>query len=207
MESGIELIAVRHGETDFNAERRMQGHLDVPLSETGRVQAQAAAARLADESIDKIYSSDLQRALETARIIHEGREIELVTDLRLREFHMGTFQGMTLSEAREKHGDAWERFFIHDADFALPGGQSRNQKQVEIASFMEEVVRSQAGGRMLVVTHGGILIAMLRHVLGIPASHYFRVSIENTGIQRFRYKNATWQLVSWGEVDHLTVTR
>ncbi|HOC88610.1 MAG TPA: histidine phosphatase family protein, partial [bacterium] len=152
MESGIELIAVRHGETDFNAERRMQGHLDVPLSETGRVQAQAAAARLADESIDKIYSSDLQRALETARIIHEGREIELVTDLRLREFHMGTFQGMTLSEAREKHGDAWERFFIHDADFALPGGQSRNQKQVEIASFMEEVVRSQAGGRMLVVT-------------------------------------------------------
>jgi len=207
MESGIELIAVRHGETDFNAERRMQGHLDVPLSETGRVQAQAAAARLADESIDKIYSSDLQRALETARIIHEGREIELVTDLRLREFHMGTFQGMTLSEAREKHGDAWERFFIHDADFALPGGQSRNQKQVEIASFMEEVVRSQAGGRMLVVTHGGILIAMLRHVLGIPASHYFRVSIENTGIQRFRYKNETWQLVSWGEVDHLTVTR
>ena len=207
MESGIELIAVRHGETDFNAERRMQGHLDVPLSETGRVQAQAAAARLADESIDKIYSSDLQRALETARIIHDGREIELVTDLRLREFHMGTFQGMTLSEAREKHGDAWERFFIHDADFALPGGQSRNQKQVEIASFMEEVVRSQAGGRMLVVTHGGILIAMLRHVLGIPASHYFRVSIENTGIQRFRYKNATWQLVSWGEVDHLTVTR
>ncbi len=207
MESGIELIAVRHGETDFNAERRMQGHLDVPLSETGRVQAQAAAARLADEPIDKIYSSDLQRALETARIIHEGREIELVTDLRLREFHMGTFQGMTLSEAREKHGDAWERFFIHDADFALPGGQSRNQKQVEIASFMEEVVRSQAGGRMLVVTHGGILIAMLRHVLGIPASHYFRVSIENTGIQRFRYKNETWQLVSWGEVDHLTVTR
>ncbi|HNS74087.1 MAG TPA: histidine phosphatase family protein [bacterium] len=207
MESGIELIAVRHGETDFNAERRMQGHLDVPLSETGRVQAQAAAARLADESIDKIYSSDLQRALETARIIHDGREIELVTDLRLREFHMGTFQGMTLSEAREKHGDAWERFFIHDADFALPGGQSRNQKQVEIASFMEEVVRSQAGGRMLVVTHGGILIAMLRHVLGIPASHYFRVSIENTGIQRFRYKNETWQLVSWGEVDHLTVTR
>lgn len=207
MESGIELIAVRHGETDFNAERRMQGHLDVPLSVTGRVQAQAAAARLADEPIDKIYSSDLQRALETARIIREGREIELVTDLRLREFHMGTFQGMTLSEAREKHGDAWERFFIHDADFALPGGQSRNQKQVEIASFMEEVVRSQAGGRMLVVTHGGILIAMLRHVLGIPASHYFRVSIENTGIQRFRYKNATWQLVSWGEVDHLTVTR
>lgn len=207
MESGIELIAVRHGETDFNAERRMQGHLDVPLSETGRAQARAAAARLADEPIDKIYSSDLQRALETARIIHEGREIELVTDLRLREFHMGTFQGMTLSEAREKHGDAWERFFIHDADFALPGGQSRNQKQVEIASFMEEVVRSQAGGRMLVVTHGGILIAMLRHVLGIPASHYFRVSIENTGIQRFRYKNATWQLVSWGEVDHLTVTR
>lgn len=207
MESGIELIAVRHGETDFNADRRMQGHLDVPLSVTGRVQAQAAAARLADEPIDKIYSSDLQRALETARIIHEGREIELVTDLRLREFHMGTFQGMTLSEAREKHGDAWERFFIHDADFALPGGQSRNQKQVEIASFMEEVVRSQAGGRMLVVTHGGILIAMLRHVLGIPASHYFRVSIENTGIQRFRYKNETWQLVSWGEVDHLTVTR
>lgn len=207
MESGIELIAVRHGETDFNADRRMQGHLDVPLSETGRVQAQAAAARLADEPIDKIYSSDLQRALETARIIREGREIELVTDLRLREFHMGTFQGMTLSEAREKHGDAWERFFIHDADFALPGGQSRNQKQVEIASFMEEVVRSQAGGRMLVVTHGGILIAMLRHVLGIPASHYFRVSIENTGIQRFRYKNETWQLVSWGEVDHLTVTR
>ncbi len=207
MESGIELIAVRHGETEFNADRRMQGHLDVPLSVTGRVQAQAAAARLADEPIDKIYSSDLQRALETARIIREGREIELVTDLRLREFHMGTFQGMTLSEAREKHGDAWERFFIHDADFALPGGQSRNQKQVEIASFMEEVVRSQAGGRMLVVTHGGILIAMLRHVLGIPASHYFRVSIENTGIQRFRYKNETWQLVSWGEVDHLTVTR
>jgi len=207
MESGTELIALRHGETEFNADRRMQGHLDVPLSEVGREQARLAAARLAAEPIDKIYSSDLQRAVETAQTIRGSRGIDLVTDVRLREFHMGTFQGLTVTEARERHGDAWERFFIHDADFALPGGQSRNQKQVEIAAFMEEVVRTEAGRRLLVVTHGGILIGMLRHVLGIPASHYFRVSIENTGIQRFFYRNETWHLISWGEVDHLTVAR
>ena len=207
MESGTELVALRHGETEFNTVRRMQGHLDVPLSAAGREQARLVAARLADEPIDKIYSSDLQRALETARTIRGCRGIDLVTDVRLREFHMGTFQGLTLSEAKERHGDAWERFFIHDPDFALPGGQSRNQKQVEIAAFMEDVVRTEPGRRLLVVTHRGILIAMLRHVLGIPPSHYFRVSIENTGIQRFLYRNENWHLISWGEVDHLTVTR
>ncbi len=204
MESGTELIVVRHGETAWNADRRMQGHVDVPLSEVGRQQARAVAAHLAAEPIDRIYSSDLQRALATAETIRGRRGIALITDVRLREIHMGTFQGMTQGEAREKHAEAWERFFIHDAEFALPGGQSRAQKQLEIADFMEEVVRDHPGRRLVVVTHGGILIAMLRHVLHLSPSHHFRVSIDNAGIQRFLYARETWYLVSWGEVAHLS---
>jgi probable phosphoglycerate mutase len=207
MESGTELIVVRHGETAWNADKRMQGHLDVPLSAIGEEQARAAGARLNGERIDKIYCSDLQRARQTAEIIRSTREIELVTDLRLREIHMGSFQGMTQGEAKEKHADAWERFFIHDAEFALPGGQSRSQKQVEIADFMEQVVHENPDRRLLIVTHGGILIAMLRHVLHIPPSHHFRVKIENAGIQRFLHRKGTWFLVTWGEVDHLSTQK
>ncbi|HOT95809.1 MAG TPA: histidine phosphatase family protein [bacterium] len=207
MESRTELIVVRHGETPWNMDRRMQGHEDVPLNETGRRQARAVAAHLAAESIDRIYSSDLQRALETAETIRGRRGIALFTDVRLREIHMGSFQGMTQGEAREKHTEAWERFFIHDAEFALPGGQSRSQKQIEIAEFMEEVVRDNPGRRLVIVTHGGILIAMLRHVLHISPSHHFRVSIDNGGIQRFLYSKETWYLVSWGEVDHLATAK
>jgi 2,3-bisphosphoglycerate-dependent phosphoglycerate mutase len=207
MKSGTELIVVRHGETIWNADQRMQGHLDVPLNERGRRQAQAAAAHLAGERIDKIYCSDLERAVETADIIRDGRDVEMIRDRRLRELHMGTFQGMTQSEARTHHGDAWERFFIHDADYALPGGESRGQKQVEIAAFMEEVAVADTGLKLLVVTHGGILIAMLRHVLHIPPGHHFRVRIDNAGIQRFYHEKQTWFLVSWGEVGHLAAER
>lgn len=202
MKQGTELIVVRHGETIWNVDKRMQGHMDVPLNEVGRRQARAVAALLQGERLDRIYSSDLQRAHETAEIIRNGREIEMRRDSRLREFHMGTFQGMTQKEAKEQHGDAWERFFIHDADYALPGGESRSQKQVQIASFMEEVV-SEPARKFLVVTHGGILIGMLRHVLHIPVSHYFRVRIDNAGVQRFYHEKGTWYLVSWGEVGHL----
>ncbi len=207
MISGTELIVVRHGETIWNADQRMQGHMDVPLSDVGIRQARAVAARLANEQIDKIYSSDLQRALQTAETIRSGRPIMLVTDARLREIHMGFFQGMTLGEARAQHGDAWERFFIHDAEYALPGGQSRSHKQGEIAEFMEQLISEERGKRIVVVTHGGILIAMLRHVLNIPPGHYFRVRIDNAGIQRFFHDKGTWFLVSWGEVAHLEAAR
>jgi 2,3-bisphosphoglycerate-dependent phosphoglycerate mutase len=207
MKPGTELIVVRHGQTIWNVDQRMQGHMDVPLSEAGIRQAHAVAARLAAEHVDKIYSSDLQRARQTAEIIRGNRLLELVTDERLREIHMGSFQGLTLGEAQARHGDAWERFFIHDAEFALPGGQSRNQKQVEIAAFMQQVVGEDQGKQIVVVTHGGILISMLRHVLKIPASHYFRVRIDNAGIQRFYYEKETWILVSWGEVGHLLTAR
>ncbi|HNW58803.1 MAG TPA: histidine phosphatase family protein [bacterium] len=203
MESGTELIVVRHGETEWNADKRMQGHMDVPLSATGILQAQAVASRLAAEPVDRIYSSDLKRAFKTAEIIRGERKMALFTDVRLREIHMGTFQGMTQGEAQEKHAEAWERFFVQDAEYALPGGQSRAQKQMEIAEFMEEVVRDNPNRRLVVVTHGGILIAMLRHVLHLPPSHHFRVSIKNAGIQRFLCRKGSWFLVTWGEVDHL----
>jgi broad specificity phosphatase PhoE len=152
------LVLVRHGETDWNRERRVQGHTDVPLNAEGRLQAADLVARLAHETFDAVYTSDLRRARETALLVAEPRGLNVVPATELRERDFGTWEGLTDDEAHR-------RYPMETRD---PRGWGDAETQEEMAARvlekLIEIGRVHRGGRVLVVSHGGPLRAVLRHV-------------------------------------------
>jgi broad specificity phosphatase PhoE len=149
------ILLVRHGETDWNLDRRLQGHADRPLNETGREQARDLAAELADEPLDAVYSSDLSRAEETARIIAEARGLDVTALQSLRERHFGTWEGLTDEEIHERFPDA--------ADGVLGDGEPRDELDRRVLGALERIAEEHPDGTALVVSHGGPLRAVLRH--------------------------------------------
>jgi len=147
---------VRHGETDWNLGRRLQGHSDRPLNETGRGQAQALAEELADEPLEAVYASDLSRADETARIVANAHDLEVTTLPELRERHFGTWEGLSDAEIKERFAD-------QIAEGTLGDGETREQMDRRVLEALRRIAGAHPDGTVLVVSHGGPLRAVLRH--------------------------------------------
>jgi 2,3-bisphosphoglycerate-dependent phosphoglycerate mutase len=199
-----ELIVIRHGETAWNADNRIQGHADIALNRTGLLQAQAIARRLAAVPIDVIFSSDLLRARQTAHAIAQVKALKIHLDARLREVNLGVFQGMTRMEAQQKFTGDYNRFF-HSPEyaFAIDGGESRADKEAQIAGFIEDTLLVFRGKRIVLVTHGGPLLSVFRVTLGIPQHMPVRLKLYNAGINRFLLEDDSWILSAWGDISHL----
>jgi probable phosphoglycerate mutase len=150
------ILLVRHGETDWNRDRRLQGHSDRPLNGTGREQARALAEELADEPLEAIYSSDLSRADETARIVAAANGLEVTSLRELRERHFGTWEGLSDAEIEQ-------RFPEQIADGTLGDGETREEMDQRILAALHQIAREHPGGTVLVVSHGGPLRSVLRH--------------------------------------------
>ena len=147
------LCFIRHGETAWNAERRIQGQLDEPLSEVGHAQARAVANWLAKEPIAAIYASDLSRALHTAEAAAHLLKLPIRRCTDLRERHYGVFQRLTYEEVRERYPGEYARFLAREADFALPGGgESLRQFSARVIRGVDEIVAAHPGGLVLVLS-------------------------------------------------------
>lgn len=197
------LTLVRHGETEWNATGRIQGHLDIPLSATGLAQAAAIGRRLGGEAFDVILSSDLERALHTARPIVRLPEQTILRDARLRERHLGVLQGLTGEEAAIRQPHAWGAFKARSPEAALEGGETLVEFSQRVVGLIEELLRVHAGSRLLLVTHGGVLDAAYRHVTGMPLSALRNFPIRNTSVNVLRHRGGVWTIESWGDVSHL----
>jgi probable phosphoglycerate mutase len=197
------LYLVRHGETTWNREKRMQGSLDSPLTSLGRAQAEALGSALRDAGITCVYSSDLQRAQETARFVCTATGLPLRTDVRLRERHYGIFQGMTWTEIELYHPEHFARLRARAPDYAPPGGENLLALRARVLQALTEIAEAAAGGRVAAVAHGGVVGIMYRHVQSIPLEAKRDYSLLNASINRFRYAACTWQLEAWGDVSHL----
>lgn len=195
------LIFVRHGETEHNAKMLFQGHLDAPLNARGRAQAAAAAERLRPVDLERCYTSDLQRASETARIIvgHDA----LRCDPELRERHFGDWQGKGHVEIAAADPAGRARLRAADPDFAPPGGETWGAFSARAWAAVERIAAEEAGRRVLVVTHGGVLRAVVNRILGLPVDAPRRFSITNCAIGRVAHGVHGWRMDSWGEADHL----
>ncbi|KAL8274661.1 hypothetical protein Esti_001376 [Eimeria stiedai] len=174
-----EVLAIRHGLTDYNAQRRLQGQLDVPLNDVGRAQCRDCGYRLKqmlqrnsqEIAVDAIYASPLQRTKESAEIIREvaGIDCEIVLDERIQEWNAGVLQGHLLDELSTKfpkEWSAWNR--SRDPNFVFPEGESFQHRYDRVKSFVLEMVARHVGQRVLVVTHGGVLDDLFRLVRKIP---------------------------------------
>jgi len=202
--SSTRFVVVRHGETAWNAQGRIQGHLDSPLNEEGLAQALLVGERLAREPIDLIYCSDLGRVLQTVQPLVDRTGLEPRRQEALRERHLGVFQGFTGAECQARHPEDYARFHARDVDHVVPGGESIRQVYARVARFFDARAREHAGRMLAVVTHGGILDALYRHVTGTPLEKLRDFPVYNASLNWIRCEDGRWQLDAWGDISHLT---
>ncbi|KAM7263445.1 hypothetical protein ACFE04_001128 [Oxalis oulophora] len=199
-----EIIVVRHGETEWNADGRLQGHLDVMLNDVGRQQAVLVAERLSREPrISAVYSSDLKRASETAETIATRCGVqEVVRDPDLRERHLGELQGLVYKEASVSNPKACQAVSSHRTDKEIPGGgESIDQLFHRCSSAMERISQKHKGERVVVVTHGGVVRSLYDRACPNGRS---KGKVLNTSINIFHLSDPNkWVLKSWGDVGHL----
>ncbi|KAL8117599.1 phosphoglycerate mutase-like protein 4 isoform X2 [Apium graveolens] len=201
-----EIIVIRHGETEWNADGRIQGHLDVDLNEVGRQQAETVAARLSKEpKISAVYSSDLKRAHETAEIIARTcGGLEVIKDRDLRERHLGALQGVEYHEIAKINPEAHKAFVSKSLDEEIPGGgESLNQLYLRATSCLQKIGEKHKGQRVVVVTHGGLIRALHRRA----TTHHRVGKVVNTSVNVFHLSDGgKWTIKTWGDVSHLSKT-
>lgn len=202
------LCLIRHGETAWNAERRIQGQLDIPLNANGEAQAKATAAALHGQAFDAAFCSDLIRAHATARASTERLSIALTPDAQLRERHYGIFQGLTYAEAEQRYPRDFARHAQRDPDYALPaGGESLNDLDARIRAAIGRIIAAHPGGRVLIVTHGGVLDILHRLVTAKPLSQPRDFALPNAALNWVAHEESGWRLIEWADQRHLSHTR
>jgi 2,3-bisphosphoglycerate-dependent phosphoglycerate mutase len=207
MQTTTTVLLIRHGETAWNAERRLQGHLDIALNAQGERQALALAAALAGEHIDQLVSSDLLRARQTARAIAQARGLPIRLDPALRERCYGGFEGLLYGEIERRFPAqfaAWQR---REVDAVLPAGansgETFRQFHARVTGAIAAWAADHPGQTLALVAHGGVLECAYRAALGLALETPRNFKVHNASINRFTVAAGVLALQSWGEVDHL----
>lgn len=197
------LCIVRHGETAWNAEHRVQGQLDVPLNAIGQAQALAAAKILSREKFDAIYSSDLSRARQTAQPTANLLCKEIFLEKDLRERHYGIFERLTYAEVKVRYPEDYARFEAREPEYAFRTGESLRDFSARSIAVIAKIVNQNKDQSVLVFTHGGVLDKLYRFITGLPISAPREFGIPNAGLNRIEVTLAGWQIRAWAETAHL----
>lgn len=197
------VCCVRHGETAWNAERRIQGHIDVGLNDIGRAQALAVGRALAGIRLGAVYASDLQRAWVTAEAIAEQQRLAPIPTAALRERRYGLFEQLTYDEAARLHPEAYRRFMARDEAFALPDGESLQDLERRVMRYVGEAVAQHPSENIALVTHGGVLDVLYRQATLLPLAAPRNFCIPNAGVSWLVWVDGECRLESWGDTSHL----
>ncbi len=199
----MELWAVRHGETDFNAEGRIQGQLPVPLSALGRVQAEHLAERLRGVRFDAFYASDLARTRETAETVERALKMAILYLPALREIHYGIWQGLTADEVAKLHPEEAARRKAEPLRYLPPGGESWVMVGERVVAEVERLAARHAGERVLMVSHGGPIISLVNRAWGRPLAERGGFSPRNTSVTILEIEGPLWRVRELGSAEHL----
>ena len=176
------LLIVRHGETEWNAAGRIQGHTDIGLSDKGTEQARSLGQRLLGLSIDAAYSSDLKRTSETAKLALGERDIALNETPMLREYHKGAFEGLTLPEIKVQFPNEYPKYLEKNLDYAPKGGESTRTVSARMAQIIGEIKSNHLDDTVLIVSHGGVLRAAMVSLLGMSLEGNWSFVFGNCGL-------------------------
>lgn len=195
------LCLARHGETNWNIERRFQGQFDIALNARGRAQAEALAHELAEARFDRIYSSDLSRAFETAAPMAAARGLQVNVRPMLREKDDGVWQGHTHAEVQQAYADIYPQYLTRRPDFAAPGGETLEQFASRVRASLTEIARESAGKTALVVAHAGVLDIAWRLAAGKRLDEKRDYPVLNATPNWMAYEDGAWSLVDWARPD------
>lgn len=207
-----QILFIRHGETAWNRIKRIQGHIDIPLAESGIEQAQQlgrrlAAAAQAGSRLDAIWSSDLLRAQQTAQPVSEALHLPVQLAPGLRERHYGAFQGHDSDEIAERFPDAYAHWQTRDPGFTPPEGESQRAFYHRVLHALEPLIAMHPGGRIAVVTHGGVLDCVYRFARGLALDAPRNWPLLNTSMNLVDFESDGYvtqaSIAEWGDVAHL----
>jgi len=197
------LVLIRHGQSTWNSEHRIQGQLDPPLSAEGRRQAELLADRLAGRRFAGFYTSDLERASETAQILalKVGAQAEPVRGLR--EIFLGDWEGLRTEEIAERFPEAWARW-VKEPDWdVVPGGEGAADFDGRVGAALDDIFSRRDRGDVLVVTHGGVIQIALHRVVGRPSHGLFPFKIQNASISLVEKRNGRTVIAGVNDIAHL----
>jgi alpha-ribazole phosphatase len=200
------VLLIRHGETEWNATKRIQGHSNTPLNDLGRKQARALAGRLKNKAIAAIYSSDLDRAKETIAPTAAALGMEIQTDVRLREKSFGDWEGLSLDEVAEKYPELWQMYHTdHDLKTPIPNGETWEQVQARVLDCLKDILAKHSlDETVIVVSHGGSVRPIIMYALNAPLTSIIRVSVDNAGITHLEFRtSSTGRVHTLNDTAHL----
>lgn len=204
----LQVYLVRHGETEWNAARRIQGQSDSPLTEKGVFQAKQIAERVRNEGITHVISSDLGRTKRTAQIIADACGCEITTDPRLRELHMGVLETRELDKLSSKE-EAWRKQMVDGTpEGRIPDGETMSELATRMHEALNSCLNLPAGSKPLLVSHGIALGCLVSTLLGLPAHAERRLRLRNCSLSRVDHQQSAWLANGWvvetaGDIAHL----
>jgi 2,3-bisphosphoglycerate-dependent phosphoglycerate mutase len=200
------ILAIRHGETAWNAEMRMQGQLNTPLNDVGRWQADRLAAAIGDEPIDAIYASDLDRAMYTALPLARAVGRSVVAEPGLRERAFGDFEGLLYAEIECRWPEQAMRWRMRDPSFGPQGGESLDAFNQRCIQTAERLIAGHGGHTIVWVTHGGVLDCLYRSAARLALDAERTWSLGNAAVNRLLHADQGLMLVGWGDNRHLAAS-
>lgn len=204
----LQVYLVRHGETVWNASRKIQGQSDSPLTAIGERQAHLVAQRVSSQGITHIMTSDLGRTQQTAKIIADACGLTVVTDPRLRELNMGVLETRPI-ESLTPEEEQWRKQMVNGTEGArIPGGESMAELGWRIRAALDSCLELPVGSKPLLVSHGIALGCLLSTLLGLPAHAERRLRLRNCSLSRVDYQESPWLASGWviesaGDIAHL----
>ena len=201
-----EILLIRHGETDWNVEKRLQGHTDIDLNREGVRQAAALGRVLLNEPLDAIFSSDLKRAFGTAQGIAIPRGMNIQLDTGLRERCFGAFEGLNHPEINERFPDDYAAWKRRDIDARYPQGEFRAETLREFSNRAVDAITTLASAyrKVAIVTHGGVLDSVYRRAKNMGYEHPRDFDVLNASINRVTWDGSNFQILKWADVSHLS---
>lgn len=199
----MRLILARHGQTDYNVQGRYQGQREVPLNRTGLEQAERLAGRLSSYKIDALFSSDLKRCVQTAEVIAKRLGLPAATDARWRELSFGDWEGMTHAEIQAEAPELLERWQSDPAGVSAPNGETVQQLAGRAGSALDELRSRYAEKTILLVTHGGVIRALLCLALGVELNRHWQFEVASASVSRISYYQGGAILNLFNDTSHL----
>jgi 2,3-bisphosphoglycerate-dependent phosphoglycerate mutase len=197
------IIAIRHGETAWNADTRIQGHIDIPLSDVGRRQAALLGQALSGEPVTAIYASDLSRAWETAEYVGRALDVAVTPETALRERCFGEFEGKTFAEIEALLPEQSQRWRKRDPEFTPAGGESLLTLRERVVAAATRLAADHPGELIAMVGHGGVMDVLYRAATRLDIQAPRTWALGNAAINRLLWTPDGFTLVGWGDTQHL----